>query len=171
MLPSLRGAAAVRTTTPASRRGALLCLLGLGIPGWAMRPARADAAGDAAAIRHMLPATFDRPEAPLLVDPLVLQADHAIAGWSQGSTGGRALLQRGPHGWRIALCSGDGLKDTALLLRVGVPPQDATALTRALAAAEAGLDPARLALFASFEGVAMMDEAAPHPTPAAPPHH
>jgi hypothetical protein len=43
--------------------------------------------------RDLLHLTFDKPEAKLDVAPVVALAGYAIAGWTQGETGGRALLQ------------------------------------------------------------------------------
>ncbi|MFZ4408182.1 MAG: copper uptake system-associated protein [Paracraurococcus sp.] len=127
-------------------------------------PALAAPAGEAGTIRHLLHATFDRPEAPLTIDPVVVAHDHAIAGWSQEGRGGRALLRRHHGKWAIALCAGDALKGADLMLRAGVPAADAARLTADLARAEAKLPPARLALLASFDGVMMMDEQAAHGT-------
>lgn len=113
--------------------------------------------GDAALIETTLKAMFDKPESPLSVSPIVVVSDAAIAGWTQGPMGGRALLRRHHGKWSIQLCSGDSLKDVAALTKAGLNSRDAEALSIALSKAEAGLDPARLALFSSFEGTVMMD--------------
>ena len=44
---------------------------------------------DEAAISKLLHATFDRPEVPLTIAPVVVAGDHAIAGWIQADMGGR----------------------------------------------------------------------------------
>ena len=44
-----------------------------------------------------------------MVDPVVVEGDHAIAGWVQGDMGGRAHLRRKGHDWQLVLCSGDPL--------------------------------------------------------------
>ncbi|MDM9645612.1 copper uptake system-associated protein [Rhizobium sp. S163] len=107
-----------------------------------------------------IPATlkimFDRPEKPLVVEPVVVQGDWAIAGWQQDGRGGRALLMKTAHGWRLHLCSGDGIKDAASLEKIGLSTGDASALSSSLRAAEAKLDPNVVSLFASFEGTVMM---------------
>lgn len=108
------------------------------------------------AIRHVLMSTFDKPEARLVVDPVVTSGDHAIAGWSQGEMGGRALLRKKGHAWDIILCAGDDLKKADVLIKVGLPEADAKALSAALAAAEAKVPPDRLALFSKFEGLVMV---------------
>ena len=141
-----------------------LLLVGLAWPAFAQPMADADT------IRHLLHTTFDRPEAPLSVEPLVVAGDYAIAGWAQEGRGGRALLRRGHGGWAIALCSGDALKGTALLLDIGIPRPDAERLATDLATAEARLPPARLVLLASFEGV-MMLEGGDHATAHTPHAH
>ncbi len=101
--------------------------------------ARADDAGD---IRHLMAATFDRPEAPLLVDPVTVHGDLAIAGWVQGDMGGRALLRKEEGTWELSLCAGDALREAAGLEQLGLPAGEAAALADAVVAAEAGVDPA-----------------------------
>ncbi len=113
-------------------------------------------ASDQDAIRTVLMATFDKPDARLVVDPVVASGDHAIAGWSQGDMGGRALLRKKGYAWEIVLCAGDDLKKTDVLTKVGLPAAAAKALSASLAAAEARLPPDRLALFSKFEGLVMV---------------
>ena len=45
---------------------------------------------DEDAVRDLLHSTFDKPEAKLVVAPVVATAGYAIAGWTQGEMGGRA---------------------------------------------------------------------------------
>lgn len=120
---------------------------------------------DDAAIRHVLMHTFDRPEARLKVDPVVVRRDWAIADWQQGDRGGRALMRRSDDGkgWEINLCSGDGLKSARMLQDTGMSPADAQALAAALAKAEAKLDAKTLARLASFEGTVRMGPNGEHP--------
>lgn len=113
---------------------------------------------DMAAITGLLKGTFETPESPLGVEPVVISGEYAIAGWAQGEAGGRALLRKTAHGWAVHLCAGDGLKDAANLETIGVPAADAAALATALAAADAKLDPALLAKFSSFDGTVMVNE-------------
>lgn len=111
-----------------------------------------------------IPATlktmFDRPDKPLTVGPVVVQGNWAIAGWTQDERGGRALLKKGPRGWRLHLCSGDGIRDAVSLEKIGLPADDAKALSVSLHEAEAKLDTATISLFASFEGTVVMREEA-----------
>lgn len=129
----------------------------------AAMPFGAVADDDAGAIRHLMMATFDRPEAPLLVDPVTVQGDLAVAGWAQGDMGGRALLRREEGTWELALCAGEALRDPAALAQLGLSAAEADALAAAVVAAEAPLDPALVAKFSSFEGVVMMGADGEHP--------
>lgn len=128
------------------------------------------AADDTGAITHVLKAQFDRPDAPLVVRPVVVHGTHAVAGWQQGQRGGRALLQRDPHahgGWAITLCAGDGLRQASVLQQAGVPQRDAQALQAAVAQAEQRLPAVERQRLSAFEGVMRVQGA--HP-PASHPH-
>jgi hypothetical protein len=112
------------------------------------------------AIPATLKVMFERPDKPLDIAPVVVQADWAIAGWRQDGRGGRALLKRTHYGWGIYLSSGDSLTDAGTLEKIGLSAHDAAGLAAKLKEAEAGFDPSALALFSSFEGtVLMMNEA------------
>jgi hypothetical protein len=130
--------------------------------------ARAADSPDEAGIRQVLMTTFDKPEARMQVEPIVVQAEHAVAGWIQGERGGRALMRREGRDWSIVLCGGDGLKDPQALAMAGIEPAAARALVQRLNAAEASLTPAKRARFASFEGMVHMDAQGRHPAPG---HH
>lgn len=118
---------------------------------------------DRAGVNQVLMSQFDRPDARLTVDPVVVSGDAALAGWSQGERGGRALLFRTGHGWQIALCGGDGLKDAKVLREAGVKGAAADTLARQLAAAEARLPAAHRARFSTFDGLLRMDASGAHP--------
>ncbi len=123
----------------------------------------ADAGADAMAVRHVLMAQFDKPEARLSVEPVVVSGDAAVASWAQGERGGRALLFRHGQGWQIAICAGDALKDAKVLQESGVKAADAKSIASALASAEAKLSAAQRAKFASFDGFLRMDGNGQHP--------
>lgn len=126
-------------------------------------PAAAHDGGDADAIRHLMMDTFDKPEARLLVEPVVVEGDIAVTGWAQGDMGGRALLRRKDGHWTLVLCAGDALKDPAALAQLGLAPEAAARLAAAVVAAEAAVDAATVAKFSLFEGMVMMDEHGHHP--------
>jgi hypothetical protein len=123
----------------------------------------ADPSADQTAIRHVLMSTFDKPEARLVVDPVVVVGAHAVAGWAQGERGGRALLSRQGTQWRITLCAGDGLKQASMLREAGLSAADADSLAKGLATAEAKLPAAQRAKFSTFDGVVRMDASGQHP--------
>jgi hypothetical protein len=125
--------------------------------------APAAAGPDDDAVRHLLMQTFDKPEARLVVEPVVVAGDHAVAGWAQGDIGGRALLRRRHGDWTIVLCSGDGIRSADAMRHAGVASAVAARLAAALADAEKQMPPARLALFSKFEGTVMMDSSGGHP--------
>jgi hypothetical protein len=118
---------------------------------------------DEAAISKLLHTTFDRPEAALTIAPVVVAGNHAIAGWTQGDMGGRALLRKKGQSWNLILCAGDGIKSREALAKIGIPIEDATALERELAAAEGKLPAQQVAMFSRFEGMLMMDGSGNHP--------
>jgi hypothetical protein len=123
--------------------------------------------GDEQQIVALLKSTFDQPQAPLVIAPVVIEGDHAIAGWTQDKRGGRALMRRAHGKWTIHLCSGDPLKHADMLTSTGIPAPLAKTLADKLAAAERAMPPATIALFATFEGVVHIGADGQHP----PAHH
>ena len=123
----------------------------------------AAAGPDEDSIRHLLHSTFDKPDSRLVVDPVVVAGAHAIAGWSQGDMGGRALLRSRGGTWPLILCSGDGIKSAEALSQAGGSRTDAAALAARLAEAESKLPRDRLAMFSKFEGTLMMNADGTHP--------
>jgi len=123
----------------------------------------ASAGHDEDAIKHLLHSSFDKPESRLIVDPVVVAGSHAIAGWSQGDMGGRALLRSKGGGWSLILCSGDGIKSREALRHAGLPAADAAELAHRWEEAERTVAPERLMLFAKFEGTLMMDASGGQP--------
>lgn len=123
---------------------------------------------EAERIRGIMRATFDRPEAPLLVEPIVVVGDHAVAGWRQGDLGGRAVLRRAHGEWEIFLCGGDALKSARELQRAGIPEADARAIARELATAEARLPPDAVAALGTLKVV--IPVGSPSPAPGGPSH-
>lgn len=129
-------------------------------------PAPVAARDEAAEIVGLLMQTFDRPEARLSVGPVVIEGDAAVAGWTQGETGGRAFLRRTQDGWQLLACGGDALKTAKTLAGLGLPAQQAQALAAAVAAGERGVEAGRRRAFASFKGLqAMQGSTSHHPQP------
>lgn len=109
---------------------------------------------DKAAIVATMKAMFDKPEAPLTVDPVVVMGDAALASWAQGDMAGRALLAKVEGQWSITLCAGPDLRDAAFLAQNGVAEADH--LSMMFNAAEDAQGAAAVARFSSFDQVVMM---------------
>ena len=135
-------------------RGIAACLLGLLLPVGAVHAA---ADGGTSAIRTLLMHRFDKPEARLVVEPVVVRGGHAVAGWVQGERGGRALLLLEHGKWKLVACAGDAFKEAAELELAGITPADARSLAKSLAAAEAKLPAEQVRKLSLFEGVMRMD--------------
>ncbi len=145
-----------------SRRHILACASLALLWAIASQPAASDATAEHQ-ITHLLKSTFERPTAPLSVEPIVVLGDHAIAGWSQDGRGGRALMRRVKGEWTVHLCSGDSLKQSAVLKDTGIPEADAEKLANALAMADGQLPADKVALFGTFEGTVVIGGDGHHP--------
>lgn len=104
-------------------------------------------------IQHALMTTFDKPNNPLKVEPVVVQGDYAVAGWIQGDKGGRALLQKTKSEWQVSVCAGDGLIQAKVLETTGMSAANAKALASAVVSAESKLTAHQRHLFGSFQGM------------------
>lgn len=113
---------------------------------------------DSGQITHLMKGQFETAAEPLLVEPVVVVGDHAVAGWAQQGRGGRAFLVKKHDGWRIHLCAGESLKSAENLVKLGVEPQAAATMATRIASSEAALGAERIALFDSFEGTVMVDQ-------------
>lgn len=139
-------------------------LLVVALAGAALPATAQTARADEGAINKVLQATWGTGPHRLEVGPVVIVGEHALAGWTQGPRGGRALLSRSKPGeWAVAVCGGDGLKDAKVLEQAGISPADSRGLAAALAKADAALPAERRAKFASFEGMVRMDANGHHP--------
>ncbi|MDH4981129.1 copper uptake system-associated protein [Hyphomicrobium sp. D-2] len=117
------------------------------------------AADDASDIRTLLAQTWDKPDNRLVVDPVVIVDGSALASWTQGDRGGRALLRRNDGGkWKVVLCSGEPLRHASTLIATGIADADAKALADRLNEAESKLPAERARLFSTFEGVVHVAE-------------
>lgn len=119
-------------------------------------------ATDADAIRHVIKSTWDRPAEPVNVPAVAVVSGYAIAGWTQGTMGGRALLRKKADAWSIVLCAGDQLRNADTLRQIGISEPIARQLAADLAQAERALPPKDVALFSRFEGLVTMDQHSGH---------
>jgi len=119
-------------------------------------------ASDSHAIEHAMKKQFDKPKAPLKVEPVSVEGGFAVAGWLQQGRGGRALLENRHGQWVITVCAGDGLKQVEILAQTGMKPEVAKRLAAKVAAQEARLPSETLKKFASFEGMLRVDGDAAH---------
>lgn len=124
---------------------------------------------DDRAVRQLLMNIFDKPEAPLGVEAVVVEQDVAIADWSQGELGGRALLRRKDGAWSIALCAGDALKSSVSLEKLGIAKPLANSLAAKLSQAEISVPSTLVQRYSRFDGVVAVDLAGGHS--AVDPHH
>jgi hypothetical protein len=109
---------------------------------------------DESKVRQATETHFGSPLAPIDIGPIVVSGDHAVADWTQGQFGGRALFQRHGGGWMLLLCSGESIRRADNLKRAGVPDYSAGRIADRLAAAEAALPAERLARMKRFVGTA-----------------
>ncbi len=105
---------------------------------------------------------FEKPEAPLRVEPINVEGDFAVAGWSQGGRGGRALLQKDRNQWFISICGGSGLTQADVLQSIGMSNAAAIKLASAVVASEIKLGADKRKLFDGFEGMMKIDPAEGH---------
>lgn len=119
-------------------------------------------AGDAEQITMMMKEHFDRADAPLTVEPVVVSGEWAVAGWFQEGRGGRGLLRKDGDGWYIHMCGGEGFKQAGNLMKAGIPHHDAMTIAAGVSEAEAKLGSERIALFDSFEGVVEIGKGGHH---------
>jgi hypothetical protein len=110
---------------------------------------------DIAAIEAAMRAAWDTPDAPLDAGPIAVSGDYAVADWTQGEMGGRALFRR-DSSWKVVLCAGDGIRTAAGLQGVGVPNEHARDLETELARLERGVKADRLEAMSRFAGVVRM---------------
>jgi hypothetical protein len=108
-------------------------------------------------IRQAMADAFSKPNDPVTVAPLVMEGEHAVVGWIQGSQGGRTILRKMQGHWNIVVCGGRSLKEAANMAQTGIPLPTAISMAESLASAEAKLDAETLKKFALFEGVTPAD--------------
>jgi hypothetical protein len=87
------------------------------------------------------------------IPAIAVGTNYALADWVHGERGGRALLRLSEGKWQTLMCGSAQLKSAQSLERAGVPSVEAKQISENLAAIEANLSPAQLALIDSFEGI------------------
>lgn len=112
---------------------------------------------DQKAIHTVIHAMFDRPDAELIIEPVTVESDFAVAGWVQGEMGGRAFLHREAGNWVLLLCTGDEILSSAALQQSGMSAEAADRMLAAITEDEKTVAPERLRMFASFQGIMRMD--------------
>lgn len=101
-------------------------------------------------IRTLISSTYDKPGQPVETSPIAVADDYAVADWSQGQRGGRALLHRIDGQWKIMACGADDLKKTTTLTEAGISSTTANHLVSQLTTAEKSVSPLRLKSFSLF---------------------
>ncbi len=115
---------------------------------------------DQNAIIATLKAQFEKPGAPLTLAPISIVNNHAVVGWTQEKTGGRALLKKTNEQWQVTLCAGDGLKGERALLDAGIDKVTAHDLAKKASQGELKLSKSRLQQMSKFNGIMDMSQAA-----------
>jgi hypothetical protein len=110
----------------------------------------AESLTDEAQIQAVIGKTYDKPNNKVNTTPISIADDFAVADWTQGKRGGRALMKRIDGNWEILACGNDGLKDTKSLVKAGMSEKTASAIVKKLADLEKLEDPRRLAKFNLF---------------------
>lgn len=105
---------------------------------------------DEAQIQAVIGKTYDKPNNKVNTTPVSVADDFAIADWTQGERGGRALMKRINGNWEILACGNDGLKDTKSLIKAGMSEKTASTVIKKLTNLEKSEDPKRLAKFNLF---------------------
>jgi hypothetical protein len=105
---------------------------------------------DEAQIQAVIGKTYDKPNNKVNTTPVSVADDFAIADWTQGERGGRALMKRINGNWEILVCGNDGLKDTKSLIKAGMSEKTASTIIKKLTDLEKSEDPKRLAKFNLF---------------------
>ena len=113
-------------------------------------------------ITKLLMDMFNQPNNPLKINPIVVENNYAIAGWSQGDKGGRALLTNTNNKWTIQLCAGDALKDAKFLKESGVDEKIISTILKKLSVAEAKLDANTLKRFSEFKDIVYINAGHSH---------
>jgi hypothetical protein len=88
-----------------------------------------------AAIAQSLQAKYGAQDA-VVVDPIVLRNDYAVADLVRGDIGARAVMQKRKGEWQVLVLAGQEARDAAYLVKAGVPQVEARALANLLVTSE-----------------------------------
>jgi hypothetical protein len=88
-----------------------------------------------AAIAQSLQTKYGAKEA-VVVDPIVLRNDYAVADLVRGDIGARAVMQKRKGEWQVLVLAGQEARDAAYLVKAGVPQVEARALANLLVTSE-----------------------------------
>ena len=113
-------------------------------------------------IKALISKTLDQPNLKVQTTPIVIEGKVAIADWTQGQKGGRALLRRKHADWEIIACGGAGFKDPSVIAASGISKRIANNITEKLKTAEAKLPPQKVKQLDSFDGVVTMGHGMQH---------
>ena len=113
-------------------------------------------------IKALISKTFDQPNQKVQTTPIVIEGKVAIADWTQGQKGGRALLRRKHADWEIIACGGAGFKDPSAIASAGISKEIANNITAKLKTAESSLSPQKIKQLDSFDGVVTMGHGMQH---------
>lgn len=106
---------------------------------------------DRQSIEKLLKDNFEKPALPLRVTPISFSENYAVAGWTQGERGGRALLKKEKGAWVLQACGGDGLKQVAVLQNSGLTRDGAVRLVSEIEQAERRIPSSDVEKFSRFE--------------------
>ena len=109
------------------------------------------AAGSGDEVKQMLSQTFDKPNNPVTTEVVVVQGNYALADWTQGSKGGRALLVKTPESWKVLVCGGEGLTRVDNIKGARVPEKTAQSLVSQLVDNEKMLSNEKIKRINSFK--------------------
>lgn len=113
-------------------------------------------------IKALISKTFDQPNLKVQTNPIVIEGKVAIADWTQGQKGGRALLRRKHADWEIIACGGAGFKDPRAITSAGISKEIANNITAKLKTAESSLSPQKIKQLDLFDGVVTMSHGMQH---------
>lgn len=108
---------------------------------------------DSDLIAHVIRQQWQTSDVKLEIAPIVVEGNHAIAGWAHGARGGRALLRRSANGWQVYMCGGDDLTKVHVLEQSGIESIAAKSLANKLITAELGMSVDARKQLSIFEGV------------------